>query len=466
VSDRRILMTTMKNRPPGPRGKPLLGVALELRKQGLNLFVRAARDYGDIVYLPLAFGQDRILLNHPDFIEQVLVVQHQKFHKSAMAQAATRRLLGNGLLNSEDDFWRRQRRLTQPAFQKTRVNEYAPTMIEHARMHIAKWRDGDVCDIADEMSRLTCGIAVKTLFGLDIGPEADRVGENLTNLMRHQIHRVRSPIRIPARWPTPANRRADAAFAYLDSLVYGIIEERRSCGGGRNDLLSRLIAAMDEDGTQMTPRQLRDETMTLFLAGHETTALTLSWTWYLLAQNPAAEALLHRELNRVLGGRSPRPEDLESLPYLAAVIHEALRLYPPAYIMARLAIEPFELGGYSFPAGTTVIMSQWVTHRDARYFPDPLVFRPERWLDGLIMRLPAHAYFPFGGGPRRCIGQGFAMLEAALVTAELAQRFSLELEPGQTIVPEPLVTLRPRGGIRMRIRRRAAVPQTQASAAS
>lgn len=459
-------MTATQKRPPGPRGKPLVGVALELRKQGLNLFVRAARDYGDVVYLPLAFGQDRILLNHPDLIEQVLVVQHQKFHKSAMAQAATRRLLGNGLLNSEDDFWRRQRRLAQPAFQKTRVNEYAPVMIEHAAAHTAQWREGETCDIAEEMSRLTCGIAVKTLFGLDIGPEADRVGENLTRLMRHQIHRVRSPIRIPARWPTPANRRADAAFAYLDSLVYGIIEERRSRGGGGNDLLSRLIAAMDEDGTQMTPRQLRDETMTLFLAGHETTALTLSWTWYLLAQNPGAEARLHEELNRVLGGHSPRPEDLESLPYLAAVIHESLRLYPPAYIMARLSIEPFELGDYSFPAGTTIIMSQWVTHRDARYFPEPLAFRPERWLDGLITRLPAHAYFPFGGGPRRCIGQGFAMLEAALVTAELGQKFSFELTAGQTIVPEPLVTLRPRGGIRMQIHRRTAIPQAQASATS
>ncbi|MFZ0414683.1 MAG: cytochrome P450 [Candidatus Acidiferrales bacterium] len=458
-------MAATTNRPPGPRGKPLVGVALDLRKHGLNLLVRAARDYGDIVYLPLAFGQNRILLNHPDFIEQVLVVQQHKFHKSAMAQAATRRLLGNGLLNSEDDFWRRQRRLAQPAFQKTRVNEYAPTMIEHALAHTEKWHDGEVRDIADEMSRLTCGIAVKTLFGLDLGPQADRVSENLTKLMRHQIHRVRSPFRIPARWPTPANRRADAAFAYLDSLVYGIIDERRARGAGGNDLLSRLISAMDEDGTQMTPRQLRDETMTLFLAGHETTALTLSWTWYLLAQNPAAETRLHEELVRVLAGRPPQPEDCESLPYLAALIHEALRLYPPAYLIARLATEPFEVGGYSFPAGATVLMSQWVTHRDARYFPDPLVFRPERWLDGLIARLPAHAYFPFGGGPRRCIGQGFAMLEAALVTAALAQRFRFELVAGQTIVPEPLVTLRPRGGIRMRIHCRAAVPQTQASAA-
>ena len=450
-------MPQATNRPPGPRGKPLVGVALELRKHGLNLLARCARDYGDLVYLPLAFGQTRLLVNHPDLIEQVLVVQQHKFHKSALSKVATGRLLGNGLLNSEGDFWRRQRRLAQPAFQKTRVNEYAATMVEHALAFTARWRDGEIRDIADEMSRLTCGIAVKTLFGIDLGAEADRVGENLTNLMRFQIHRIRSPLRIPENFPTPANRRANAAFEYLDSLVYRIIEERRVRGAGGNDLLSRLISAMDEDGTQMTPRQLRDETMTLFLAGHETTALTLSWTWYLLAQNPAAEAHVHEELARVFAGRAARPleaKDAESLPYLDAVIRESLRLYPPAYIVARVAIEPFELGGYSFPVGTTILMSQWVMHRDPRYFSEPLAFRPERWLDGLAADLPAHAYFPFGGGPRRCIGQGFALMEAALVAATLAQRFRFELEPGQTIVPEPLVTLRPRGGIRMRVHAR------------
>ncbi|MHB8640447.1 MAG: cytochrome P450 [Candidatus Acidiferrales bacterium] len=451
-------MPTTTNRPPGPRGKPFVGVALELRKHGLDLLARSARDYGDIVYLPLHFGESRLLLNHPDLIEQVLVVQQHKFHKSAMSKAATGHLLGNGLLNSEGDFWRRQRRLAQPAFQKTRVNEYAATMVEHALAYTASWRDGEVRDIADEMSRLTCGIAVKTLFGLDLGPEADRVGETLSTLMRYQINRIRSAFSLPEKFPTPANRRANTAFQYLDSLVYGIIKERRSRGADGNDLLSRLIAAMDEDGTQMTPQQLRDETMTLFLAGHETTALTLSWTWYLLAQNPPAEANLHQELSGVFAAREPRTleaKDAESLPYLDAVIRESLRLYPPAYLIARLAIEPFDLAGYSFPAGTTILMSQWVTHRDPRYFPDPLAFHPERWLDGLAARLPTHAYFPFGGGPRRCIGQGFALMEALLVAAAIAQRFRFELEPGQTIVPEPLVTLRPRGGIRMRIHLRA-----------
>ena len=457
-------MPSKANRPPGPRGLPFLGVALEIRKNGLEVLLRSAREFGDIVYLPLLFGESRIFINHPDFIEQVLVVEQHKFHKSQFAQDATRRLLGNGLLNSEGNFWRRQRRLAQPAFQKARIEEYAPVMIEQALAHASKWRDGETLDMAEEMSRLTCGIAVKTLFGIELGPEADRVGSELTFLMRHQMRRLRSPLRWPEKFPSPANRRADRAYRYLDSIVYKIIEERRARGGEGNDLLSHLIAAMDEDGSQMTPRQLRDETMTLFLAGHETTALTLAWTWYLLARNPAVEARLEEELSRVLRGRTPRPEDAEALPYLDAVLRESLRLYPPAYGMGRLAVEPFELGGYLFPAGTTVLIAQWVTHRDPRYFADPLVFRPERWLAGLAAQIPAHAYFPFGGGPRRCIGQGFALAEATLVAATLAERFRFTLAESSAIEPDPLVTLRPRGQIRMTLPSRK--PAGQALVAS
>jgi len=219
-------------------------------------------------------------------------------------------------------------------------------------------------------------------------------------------------------------------------------------------LLSMLMGAMDEDGSQMTPKQLRDETMTLFLAGHETTALTLAWTWYLLSQNPAAETRLHEELRDVLGGRPPEVADLARLPYLHAVVSEVLRLYPPAYLLARTAIAPFTIGGYDFGPGETVLMSQWVMHRDSRYYDEPDAFRPERWLDGLADRLPPGAYFPFGDGPRRCIGQGFAMLESALVIGTLAQQFQFRLAPGRPVVPEPLVTLRPKHGISMTIRAR------------
>jgi cytochrome P450 len=264
-------------------------------------------------------------------------------------------------------------------------------------------------------------------------------------------------VTIPASWPTPRNRRANREYEFLDSLVYRIISERRAQGNSTHhtDLLSLLMGAMDEDGTQMTPRQLRDETMTIFLAGHETTALTLAWTWYLLSENPAAEVCLHEELRGVLGGRAPEIRDLERLPYLQAVVNEVLRLYPPAYLLARTSIAPSNIGGYDFPTGTTVLASQWVMHRDVRYFDDPDAFRPERWLDGLMGRLPAGAYFPFGDGPRRCIGQSFALMESALVTATVAQQFRFRLVPGHPVVPEPLVTLRPRYGIRMTIETRS-----------
>jgi cytochrome P450 len=447
--------TSKRRRPPGPTGLPVLGLTLAIRKDALGTLRRVARDYGDIVRLPVAF-QDRIFLNHPDFIEQVLVIQQAKFYKSELTKRLTEGLLGQGLLISEGDFWRRQRRLAQPAFQRARISEYSATMAESARRHIHDWRDDDERDLAGEMMALTLDVAVRTLFGTTLPAEAQQVGHSMTFLMRYQLGRMRSPVRIPESWPTPRNKRARRERGFLDSLVYRIIEDRQSQGNSnhRNDLLALLMSAMDEDGTQMTTRQLRDETMTLFLAGHETTAQALAWTWYLLAENPAAEARLHEELRGVLNGRSPEPSDFARLPYLYALLHEVLRLYPPAYITARTSIETSQIGGYEFPAGSTLLMSQWVMHRDARYFDNPDAFLPERWLDGLADRLPAGAYFPFGDGPRRCIGQGFAMMEAAIVIGTLAQRFQFRLVPGHPVVPEPLVTLRPRYGIHMKLQAR------------
>jgi cytochrome P450 len=449
-------MTANGNRvPPGPKGWPLLGVSLELLRDPLTLMRRLAREYGDIVRFPVLIG-DRILLNHPDYIEQVLVIQQSKFHKSDLSKRATERLLGQGLLTSEGEFWRRQRRLAQPAFHRSRINGYAETMVGITEEHLRHWGDNETRDIAQEMMAVTLDITVRTLFGTTLPGEAQQVGRAVTFMMRYQLRRLRSPVRLPENWPTPKSRRAQRENEFLDSLIYRIIAERREEGNSRHhdDLLSLLMGAMDEDGSQMTPKQLRDEAMTLFLAGHETTALTLSWTWYLLSQNPAAEARLHEELSGVLGGRAPAVADLERLPYLQAVINEALRLYPPAYLLARTSIAPCTIGGYDFPTRSTILMSQWVTHRDARFFDDPDAFRPERWLDGLMGRLPAGAYYPFGDGPRRCIGQGFALLESALVTATIAQRFQFRLVPGHPIVPEPLVTLRPRYGIRMTMRER------------
>jgi cytochrome P450 len=440
---------------PGPKGLPFLGVSLNLLRNPLEVMRSAAREYGDIVRIPVIL-QSRILLNHPDYIQQVLIFQQNKFHKSTLSKEATERLLGQGLLISEGDFWRRQRRLAQPAFHRHRINEYSSAMVECAESQGRTWRDGETRNMAEEMMALTLEAAVRTLFGTTLPGEAKRVGHAMSFLMRYSLGRARKPINIPANWPTPRNKRATREYDFLDSLVYRIISERKAqpSSNHRNDLLSMLMGAMDEDGSQMSPKQLRDETMTLFLAGHETTALTLAWTWYLLSQNPAAETRLHEELRDVLGGRPPEVADLARLPYLHAVVSEVLRLYPPAYLLARTAIAPFTIGGYDFGPGETVLMSQWVMHRDARYYDEPDAFRPERWLDGLADRLPPGAYFPFGDGPRRCIGQGFAMLESALVIATLAQQFQFRLAPGRPVVPEPLVTLRPKHGISMTIRAR------------
>jgi cytochrome P450 len=443
-----------KKTPPGPKGLPLLGLALEVRGNPLGVLTRVAREYGDMVRF-MVVGQERILLNHPDLIEQILVRQHAKFHKSELTRRVTGRLLGQGLLISEGEFWRRQRRLAQPAFHRSRINEYAAPMTECTEERIRSWHSGETRDVAREMMQLTLTIAVRTLFGATIPGEARHVGDALEFLMRYQLWRQRSPLRLPESWPTPKNRRAMREFKFLDSLVYRIIEEKRTLHGEGNDLLSLLMDAMDEDGAQMTPQQLRDETMTLFLAGHETTALLLGWTWYLLGENPAAETRLHEELHGVLGGRAPQVSDLMKLPYLQAILSETLRLYPPAYITARTSTEPFSVGGYDFGEDTTVLISQWVTQRDARFFEAPEEFRPERWLNGLAGKISSGAYFPFGDGPRRCIGQGFATLEAALVVATTAQQFQFRLAAGQRVDPEPLVTLRFRHGLRMTIQSRA-----------
>ena len=444
-------MTTNGNHaPPGPKGLPILGLALDVRNDALGTLQRLAREYGDIVSMPV-LHMNRILLNRPDYIQQLLILEHAKLQKSTLTKLVVGPLLGQGLLISEGDFWRRQRRLAQPAFHRSRTNEYSPVMVECALEQAKNWRSGETRNIAEEMMKLTLEVAVRTLFGTTLAGDSDSIGKAMTFLMRYYLRRGRSPWRVPASWPTPANRRARREVEYMDSLIYRIISDRKKDTQQRNDLLSLLMAAMHEDGSQMTERQVRDESMTLFVAGHETTALSLSWTWYLLGENPAAEARLHEELRAVLGGRPAEVSDLERLPYLNAVVHESLRLYPPAFIMARMNVEPVTVGGYEIPPRSTLLASQWVMHRDARFYEQPERFMPERWLDGLESRLPPGAYFPFGDGPRRCIGQGFAQLETALVIAAIAQKFRFRLKKDFPVVLEPLVTLRPKYGITMSI---------------
>jgi cytochrome P450 len=410
-----------------------------------------ARTYGDMVYLRLA-NVDAYLLSHPDLIEEVLVALNRNFIKPRLLRDAGE-VLGNGLLTSDGEFWLRQRRLMAPAFHRERIASYGATMVEHTSAMLRGWRDGGTYDIHDTMMHLTLGIVARTLFGADVGERAADVGVALEIALQRFVERM-SLMRLLDRLPLPRNRRFRRAMEKLDGIIYDVIEHRRRSGRDEGDLLSLLLQAQDEDGSRMTDTQLRDEVITLFLAGHETTAISLSWTFYLLAQSPEVEERMVRELDDVLGGREPSVDDLPRLRYVEMVVKESMRLYPPAWRVGREAITDCEVGGFPVPAGAQLIMSQWVTHRDARFFDDPLLFRPERWGDEGIGKLPRFAYFPFGGGARKCIGDSFAMMEAILILAAVSQRFHLRLVPQPPIELWPSITLRPRGGIRMEVRRR------------
>jgi cytochrome P450 len=320
-------------------------------------------------------------------------------------------------------------------------------MAELTRAMLARWRPGQHVYINDEFSALTSAIALKTLFGLDDPGHREEFTESLRVAFSLLSMRFRSLISLPLWVPTPRNRRTKQAIAHLYRVVDGFVAQGRLRKEPGDDLLSRLVAARDEDGSGMSDKQLREEAMTLYLAGHETTSLTLTWTWYLLATHPDVEAKLVEEWRRVLGGRSPTPDDLHNLPYTDAVISEAMRVYPPVYLIGREATRDLELGGYRVRKGTTIFMSQWVSHRDPRYFPDPEAFRPERWLDGLAKRIPKYAYYPFGGGPRVCIGNTFALMEAAILLATVGQRYKFTLDPDAVIATSPQITLLPAFGI-------------------
>ena len=409
------------------------------------------RDYGDIV--TMRYYNFRVyFVSHPDYIEQVLVTDNRKFIKGRILRK-NKQLFGNGLLTSEGDFWLRQRRLAQPAFHRVRIATYAETMARFASRMANEWRGGEERDIHAEMMRLTLSIVAKTLFDADVDREAKRVGHALEAIMNLNSD-FRKLILTPTWLPTPRKIRATIATAKLNRIIYRFIDERRTSGVDNGDLLSMLLAARDDDGSRMTNRQLRDEAITIFLAGHETTANALSWTWMLLAQNPNVEAKLHEELDRVLGGRAPTVEDLANLRYTGQVVTESMRLYPPAWGMARVAIDDTEIAGYPIAKGCGVSLAQWVVHRDPRWFDAPTEFRPERWEGDLLKRIPRFAYFPFGGGPRQCIGNNFAVMEASLLLATLAQRFRISLTPGREIIPSASITLRPKTGIWGKIEKR------------
>jgi len=431
--------------PPGPKGRPISGNFPEYTRDQLGFLTRCAREYGDMVRLRF-FYVGIVLLNHPEHIERVLVGEHRNFIKDR-AERSGLRFLGSGLLTSEGDFWRRQRRLAQPAFHHERINAYGETMVEGADRMLETWRGGEVRDVAGEMSRLTLGIVAQTLFGEISVPERETVGAALRVILDRFTGGVL--FKVPERIPTPANVRFRRAIRDLEGVIYGILERRRKSGPYFGDLLSMLLAARDEEaGEGMCDKQVRDEVMTILLAGHETTALNLTWTFYLLAENPEAEAKLLAELGTALEHRAPTVADVPRLPYAGAVIKESLRLYPPAWGFGREALSGFGIGGYRVPAGTQLIVSQWVTQRDVRFFERAGEFVPERWLDGSTAGLPKFAYFPFGGGPRMCIGRQFTTLEAILLLARISRSFQLRPTNGP-VTPRPSLSLRPAGGMRM-----------------
>ncbi len=434
--------------PAGPKGHLLIGCLPEFRRDTLGFFAACARDYGDVVPIRVV-NRHLILLSHPDLIEEVLTARARHTTKTAILRML-RPVLGDGLLLSEGDSWLRQRRLMQPAFHRQRLAGYGDVMAGYAERGMADWRDGQTRDVHADMMAITQGIVAKTLFDADVSDDAYDVGHALHVLMEDFSRRRTALFALPRFVRTPARRRARAAVERLDRIVYDIIAARRASGEDRGDLLSILLAARDaDDGSRMTDRQVRDEIMTLFLAGHETTAVSLSWTWYLLAQHPEVEATLAAELRGVLGGRLPTVADLPQLRYAEMVVMESMRLYPPAFTLTRRVAEACEVGGHRIEAETTLIMSQWIVQRDARWFDAPEAFRPERWENDLAKRLPRYAYFPFGGGPRLCIGNTFAMMEATLLLATIAQRFRFRLAPGASVKPLLSVTLRPAEGIPM-----------------
>jgi len=440
--------------PPGPKGNFLLGSAPELAHDWPGFCARCARDYGDVAF----FRFLRVPIcqfTHPDDIETVLVRHASNFHKSR-DYAALEFILGRGLLTNEGHSWQTQRQLIQPTFRHENISAYAEIMAASAAAHLARWRDRQTCNLHHEMADLTLDIVSKSLFGSKVSQDTAAIGREIAAVMDRFFSQAALSFLLPDGFPIPKSPRLLKSRRHLNEVIFSIIRARRESPAPATDLLQTLLTAADDDGQRMNDVQLRDEIMTLFLAGHETTSNALTWTWYLLAQNPEIERALHSELDRVLGGRAPGFADLPRLPYAEMVVKESMRLYPPAWGIGRRALRSFDIRGYHIPKGTNVFILQWLVHRDPRFYPDPLRFDPERWRSDPVRNgvLPRFAYFPFGGGPRVCIGAGFAMMEATLLLATIAQRYRFTLLPDPPVVPFFSITLRPKQGLPVRIEAR------------
>jgi cytochrome P450 len=442
--------------PSPPETVPFLGHLPVGNAQRLDFLMRAALDHGDVVRFEFPIITAH-LCAHPDHVQQILVDQHRVFTKRTRGYENLRLFLGNGLVTSEGDFWLRQRRIAQPAFHKKRIAGFASAMVKATEDLCAEWdraaKDARAVDVSAEMMRLTLRIAGETLLSTDPSNRASVVSTALLTVLHEANDRMNALWSPPLEWPLPRNRRYLAAARELDDIVLGIIDRRRK-GAAEDDLLQMLLEARDDvTGERMDDRQLRDEVMTMFLAGHETTSNALTWTFYLLSRFPSIARALHDEACAVLGDRPATAEDLPKLDLARRVLQEAMRLYPPVWIMGRSPSEDVEIGGFDVRARSLVFISQWVTHRHPAFWEDPEGFDPDRWLPERAKSMHRHQYFPFAAGPRMCIGAGFAMMEGQLVLATIARRFRLDLVSGRRVEPEPLITLRPRDGVHATLHR-------------
>ncbi|MEZ0374301.1 MAG: cytochrome P450 [Candidatus Sericytochromatia bacterium] len=436
-------LTRQTQLPPGPN--PLLRSESipAFQSDPIRFLQRMTGEYGPICSFQLGL-QRLVVVNEPRYVRQLLVQDYAQFKKGRFFELA-KPFLGEGLLRSEGEFHAQQRRLIQPLFHRQRIQDYGLTMVDCAREWADRLVPGQNIDISAEMMKLTLRIAGLTLLDTDLEQEAAEIGAAL-KVMLNLFVLVNNPLkRAWSKLPTPLRREIEQAVATLDLAIATIIARQREQGAKRPNLIGHLMTL--ESG--MSDRQIRDEALTMFLAGHETTANALAWTWYLLSRHPRVEATFRKELETVLGGRLPGPEDQARLPYTRMVLTEAMRLYPPAWILGRRNLNPYQLGDYSLATDTVFLMSSYLMHHDQRYYADPELFIPERWSAGFKEALPKFAYFPFGGGPRNCIGEAFAWMEGILMLATIGQRWRFAMVPDHPVALEPLVTLRPRYGLQM-----------------
>lgn len=441
--------------PPRPAGLPLLGNLLEARRDPLQFVVRMMTDYGDLASYRIG-PYTGYLTSHPDYVRHILQDNHTNYSKDVYSYQMLKPVIGEGLVTSDGDHWLRQRRLIQPAFHRKHIAIFGSLITEATLDLLDHWRsdveDGQPVDVFQEMARLTLRLIGEILFSLDITQDVDTIGTAFTTLNEDVSYRLRT-VFVPPLWvPTPRNLAFRKARSELDRIVYEIIAERRESNRSRNDLLDMLLEAREEGSDAgMSDQQLRDEAMTLLLAGHETTATALAWIWYLLSTHPTEFHRLIAELERVLGDRVPTVDDVPALEHTERVIQEALRLYPPIWIVGRSAIADDRIASYIIPAGSVVLFSQYAIHRHPGFWENPMGFDPDRFAPARSAGRHPYAYFPFGGGPRLCLGGSLSMLEMQLIVATIAQNFRLDLVPGHSVLPEPLVTLRPRHGMPMNL---------------